>query len=112
MSKKRSSLSLDDDAVLMQRVDALAVEQGLPSLTPPPKSDDAAAPAALVAQEPPEPLKMTIPAYLSRDLAVRAAQRRVTKKYLVMEALRQAGYHIEDADMDEDGRRARGPKAK
>ena len=46
-----------------------------------------------------------IPKYLDDALTIKAAQWRVTKTYLIMEALKTAGYHIADADMIQDRRR-------
>jgi len=36
-----------------------------------------------------------------------AADRGVTKKYLILKALLDAGYRVEPEDMEEDGRRVR-----
>lgn len=46
-----------------------------------------------------------IPEYLDRDLAVQAAQQRVTKTFLIMDALAKAGYRIDPIDMNQDRRR-------
>jgi hypothetical protein len=48
-----------------------------------------------------------IPQYLDNELSVRAAERRVTKTFLIMEALAKAGYHIDDVDLVQDRRRNR-----
>jgi hypothetical protein len=42
---------------------------------------------------------------------MKSAERRVTKTYLLLEALRKAGYHVEETDMIED-RRKNKPKGK
>ena len=55
-----------------------------------------------------EPLKITIPSYLNRALTVAAGERRVSKRWLVMDALRQAGFEVREDDLYEDGRRLRG----
>ena len=52
-------------------------------------------------------LRIEVPAYLDEELTQKAASRRVTKQYLVLTALRQAGYHIDDADIVADKRKAR-----
>jgi hypothetical protein len=63
--------------------------------------------------EKPEPrtpiasLRIEVPAYLDDELTQKAAVQRVTKQYLVLTALRLAGYHIEDADLVADKRKAR-----
>ncbi|WP_407523763.1 hypothetical protein [Methylobacterium oryzisoli] len=43
---------------------------------------------------------------LDRELAIRAAEQRVTKQYLVAKALQNAGYRLDDADLIEDKRKA------
>ena len=48
-----------------------------------------------------------IPDYLDDELAMKSAERRVTKTFLVMEALAKAGYRIEEADLVQDRRRAK-----
>jgi hypothetical protein len=52
-------------------------------------------------------LRIEVPAYLDDELTQKAASQRVTKQYLVLTALRQAGYHIEDTDIVADKRKAR-----
>jgi hypothetical protein len=46
-----------------------------------------------------------IPQYLDDELSVKAAERRVTKTFLIMEALAKAGYHVAEADMVQDRRK-------
>jgi hypothetical protein len=46
-----------------------------------------------------------IPQYLDEELSVKAAERRVTKTFLIMEALAKAGYHVAEADMVQDRRK-------
>lgn len=48
-----------------------------------------------------------IPQYLDDELAVKAAERRVTKTFLIMEALAKSGYRVEEVDLVQDRRRAR-----
>ena len=50
-----------------------------------------------------------IPAYLDDELTMRAAARRVTKTFLIMEALAKAGYRVEEADMVQDRRKGKKP---
>jgi hypothetical protein len=68
----------------------------VPSPEPPPR-----------AATPMKTLQLVIPDYLFEQLHMNAATERVTKKYLVLQALAHAGYRIEASDLDEDGRRNR-----
>jgi hypothetical protein len=52
-------------------------------------------------------IQLVVPDYLFEELGVRAVRRRVTKRFLILEALAAGGYRIEPADMEEDGRRRR-----
>ena len=52
-------------------------------------------------------LRVEIPKYVDRSLAVAAAERGVTKQYLVLEALQAKGYPVEDRDLIEDKRKTR-----
>jgi hypothetical protein len=52
-------------------------------------------------------LRIEVPVYLDNELTREAAEKRVTKQYLVLTALRQAGYRIDDADIVADKRKAR-----
>jgi len=49
-----------------------------------------------------------IPSYLNRALTVAAGERKVSKRWLVMDALQQAGFDVRAEDLFEDGRRFRG----
>jgi hypothetical protein len=64
--------------------------------------------------EPPPPPKVTAPLtsvrfdcpdYLDKALSVQAAEQGVTKTYLILSALRQAGFRLEEADLVKDRRR-------
>lgn len=48
-----------------------------------------------------------IPQYLDDELAVKAAERRVTKTFLILEALAKAGYRVDEHDMVQDRRKVR-----
>jgi hypothetical protein len=48
-----------------------------------------------------------IPQYLDDELSVKAAERRVTKTFLIMEALAKAGYRVDEPDLIQDRRRSR-----
>ena len=69
--------------------------------------------AVSIAQDsapPPTPCKsfnLSVPDYLFDELGMQAVQRRVTKRYLILEALSKAGFRIEPQDLEEDGRRRR-----
>ena len=65
------------------------------------------APEPTVVRAPLASLRIEVPAYLDHELTQKAASQRVTKQYLVLTALRQAGYHIDDADIVADKRKAR-----
>lgn len=52
-------------------------------------------------------LQLVVPDYLFEQLHMNAARRRVTKKFLVLQALLKDGYQIAAEDLDEDGRRNR-----
>jgi hypothetical protein len=101
MSKKPFPLE-DDDEALMKRIDVVAREKGLPSLTPElAKNNEALEPRSM------KPIKLMVPDYLFRELSMNAADRGVTKKFLILKALQAAGYRVEPEDMEEDGRRVR-----
>jgi hypothetical protein len=51
--------------------------------------------------------QLMVPDYLFRELSMNAADRSVTKKYLILKALQAAGYRVEPEDMEEDGQRVR-----
>lgn len=52
-------------------------------------------------------LRIEIPEYLDRALALKAVEQRVTKQYLVLRALSDAGFNIDERDMVADKRRSR-----
>ncbi len=67
-------------------------------------------------QPPPEPVpkapltsvRFDAPDYLDRELSIKAAEQGVTKTYLILKALGDAGYRLDDADLIKDRRRQRG----
>lgn len=65
------------------------------------------APAPPVVRAPVASLRIEVPVYLDDALTLEAAEKRVTKQYLVLTALRQAGYRVDDADFVADKRKAR-----
>jgi hypothetical protein len=74
--------------------------------------------ASSIAQEapPPQPLAPVVsirgyfPDYLDKELSVKAAERGVTKTFLLLEALTKAGYRVDEADFVQDRRKR--PKEK
>ena len=52
-------------------------------------------------------LRIEVPDYLDRELAFKAVELRCTKQHLVMKALRDAGYRVNDADLVEDKRKTK-----
>lgn len=87
-----------DDATIEENSRRLGSEWGASTSVRPP---------APVVRAPLASLRIEVPAYLDDELTQKAASRRVTKQYLVLTALRQAGYHIDDADIVADKRKAR-----
>jgi hypothetical protein len=62
-------------------------------------------------QEPTAPLisvRFDCPDYLDRAVSVDAAQQNCTKTYLILKALKQAGYEVRDVDLVIDRRKLRG----
>ncbi|MEO0729178.1 MAG: hypothetical protein AAFY64_02210 [Pseudomonadota bacterium] len=53
------------------------------------------------------PLSIEVPDYLARELKVKAATEAVTVRFLVLKALSEAGYRVDDDELEEDGRRLR-----
>jgi hypothetical protein len=90
-----------DDATIEENSRRLGSEWGASTSLQPP------APGSTVARAPLASLRIEVPAYLDDELTQKAASQRVTKQYLVLTALRQAGYHIDDADIVADKRKAR-----
>jgi hypothetical protein len=50
---------------------------------------------------------LSVPDYLFDELGMQAVKRRVTKRYLILEALAKTGFTVEPQDLEEDGRRRR-----
>jgi hypothetical protein len=89
-----------DDAEVTENSRKLGTEWGAQtSLTPTPK------PEAERTKVPLASLRIEVPDYLDRELALKAVDQRVTKQYLVMKALQAAGYKLDDADLVEDKRK-------
>jgi hypothetical protein len=89
-----------DDAEVTENSRKLGTEWGAQtSLTPRPE------PEAERPKVPLASLRIEVPDYLDRELALKAVDQRVTKQYLVMKALQAAGYKVDDADLVEDKRK-------
>lgn len=52
-------------------------------------------------------IQLIVPDYLFEEMGVKAVRRRVTKRFLILEALAAAGFHVAPDDLEEDGRRRR-----
>jgi hypothetical protein len=94
-----------DDATIEENSRKLGSEWGASTSlhsVQPPTPDDPAAPRVPLAS-----LRVEVPMYLDDELTQKAAAQRVTKQYLVLTALREAGYRIDDADLVTDKRKAR-----
>lgn len=97
---------------LDERLDRLAEEKGVPKLVRANegevgKASDKApsTPEKAALRAPSVRLNLEIPDYLSLELKIKAATEKSTARHIVLSALRQAGYRIDDADMAPDGRR-------
>ncbi|WP_026191112.1 hypothetical protein [Methylobacterium sp. WSM2598] len=71
----------------------------------PPAAGVPAAPPAEAAAEPTAPLRLEVPESVWTALRMEAVRRKVTVKFLVIEALAAKGYGIDLASVPEDGRR-------
>jgi hypothetical protein len=104
-----------------QRLEVKAVEKGIPTLVSPApaaapavaarkraRAGDAALSTPLAATK---PLNVQVPDYAWVAIKVRAAQERVSIRYVIMSALRGAGFEIKDVDMHEGGRRSQSTAA-
>jgi hypothetical protein len=69
--------------------------------------ESAGNPAAAAIRTATRSIQLVVPEYLFEEMGVKAVRRRVTKRFLILEALAAAGYRVEPSDMDEDGRRRR-----
>jgi hypothetical protein len=85
-----------DDEAIDQNSRRIGAEWGAQTSLPQPE------PKVLLAS-----LRIEVPDYLDRELAMAAVQQRCTKQYLVMKALRGAGFKIEEGHIMEDGRKVK-----
>ncbi|MGE4048845.1 MAG: hypothetical protein AB7F35_28610 [Acetobacteraceae bacterium] len=83
-----------DDRVVEENSRRLASEWGAVTTVPRPKPAIAS-------------LRLEIPEYLDRQLAQAAFDRRVTKQFLVIQALQSAGFNVDPGDLVPDKRKRR-----
>jgi hypothetical protein len=102
--KSIRSKSEADDATIEENSRLLGNEWG--ASTSLQRTQQPASPSPVV-RAPVASLRIEVPVYLDNELTREAAEKRVTKQYLVLTALRQAGYRIDDADLVADKRKAR-----
>lgn len=105
-----------------QKLETLAREKGVGTLQKPQRQGEqgpsAASPALAPIPEPPrsgatprarmKPLNVELPDYVWTELKIRAAHRQTSVRHVIFSALVRDGITIAEADMIEDGRRARG----
>jgi|KBSSwiStaDraftv2_1062776.scaffolds.fasta_scaffold4332811_1 hypothetical protein len=85
------------------RLEVRAAEKGIPTLVEPGAGERRErAPRVRKVK-----LSVDVPEYVWTALRMRAAQEMVTVRHVVMKALKESGIDIDDADMVDDGRRAR-----
>lgn len=115
--KQFKPLGVVDVVTTLAEVDKFAKEQNIPSVVfpsdpakPQPEpvtTAPAKAPRKGSAPAPTRRLAFDCPDYLFLDIAKDAARTGVTKRHIVLSALKGAGYDIKDIDLQEDGRRDR-----
>jgi hypothetical protein len=88
------------DAQIEANSRAIGEKWGAATHIPPPEAPPPLAPVTSI--------RGYIPQYLDNELTVKAAERRVTKTFLIMEALAKTGYRVEEIDLVQDRRRNKG----
>ncbi len=98
-------------------LEAFAERRGMPSLKAVRKEPENAAQFVSDNNEAPAPVSQSTapttrvafeaPIYLSDQLKRRALDQRCSTRFIVLQALREAGFEIKDEDMITDGRRLR-----
>ena len=89
-----------DDAAVAENSRKLGTEWGAQTSLSPTPEPEIERPKVTLAS-----LRIEVPDYLDRELALKAVDQRVTKQYLVMKALQAAGYKLDNADLVEDKRK-------
>lgn len=104
--------------------DELAVERNTPKIQFPSETkSEASTPVPVVvapalpapqppsapvhAKEPTVHVSVQLPAYLAKALKLRVATDGGTLRYFITRMLKEKGFHVDDADLIEDGRRLR-----
>ena len=105
-----------DDEETERNVEEITQSYGAHAQIPPARRPAASRPAE-PAPPPPAPapsnrpryasFRVDLPEYLDQELTMRSARERATKTYLIMDALRQAGYAVKPEDLVADRRRTR-----
>jgi hypothetical protein len=104
-----------DDAEAERQVEEITHTYGAHAQIAPAKSR-AAEPTKLTADREPDPsarrpryasFRVDLPEYLDQELTERSARERVTKTYLIMDALRRAGFAVRPEDLISDRRKTR-----
>lgn len=110
------------DLSVVEKVTAFADAQNVPSLVFPkdqagegsatssaatPESATRRKPRPAAAPSPVRRLAVDLPEYLIREISDRAHKNETTNRYEITKALHKAGFHVEPADLKEDGRRER-----
>jgi hypothetical protein len=93
-----------NDDLIKQRLRDVSSPLGFGTRASPKPAADAPVPPLMT---PCKSFNLSVPDYLFDELGMQAVKRRVTKRYLILEALAKSGFAIEPQDLDEDGRRRR-----
>jgi hypothetical protein len=93
-----------NDDVIKQRLRDVSSPLGFGTRTNSGPVPSAPAPSPI---SPCKSFNLSVPDYLFDELGMQAVKRRVTKRYLILEALAKNGFTIEPQDLEEDGRRRR-----
>ncbi len=106
--KRIPSLTIAADAITPNAGDAAGVTAERPSVgMPGPEPTHRPGVEAARAAVRRRPLSLEVPEYLARELRVKAATETVTVRFLVLSALVEAGYRVDESELEEDGRRLR-----
>ena len=89
----------DDIAAFAQRRGVPAIQAVMPAGVEAPKSEPDLAPSTRLA--------LDVPIYLSDQLKRRALDERCSTRFIILKAIRAAGFDINDTDLIADGRRIR-----
>ena len=123
-SNRPAFVPLDTD-LADEKLESLAREKGVGTLQKPQRQGEqgpsvASPPLAPVPEQPRsgatprarmKPLNVELPDYVWTELKIRAAHRQTSVRHVIFSALVKDGITIAEADMIEDGRRARGSNA-